>query len=91
MIPGRVRHLLGLALRSADGTTGEGVGYLVEPAGNEPQVKPPQGSGCLSHAGQGVVIAPILPEVDQRGAIRVHTQVACTPGDRGLQRRLKGR
>jgi hypothetical protein len=64
MILGRVRNVVGLALRSADGTTGEGAGHLVEPPGNEPQVKPLQGSGCLFHAGQGAVIAPILPEVN---------------------------
>jgi hypothetical protein len=72
MILGRVRHVVGLALRSADGSTGEGVGHLVEPPGNEPQLKPPQGSGRLAQTGEGVVIASILPEVNERRAISVH-------------------
>ena len=71
--------MVSLALRSADGATGEGVCHLVEPPGDEPQLKPPQGAGCLSHAGQGVVIVPILPKVNEPKAIGVHTQVACAP------------
>ena len=87
---GRLRHVVGLALRSTGGITGEGVGHLVEPPGNEPQLKPPQGSGCLSHVGHGVVTAPTLPEVNERGAVGVHTQVACTPSDGRRHCRLKG-
>jgi len=88
---GRLRHLVGLALKSTGGITGEGVGQLIEPPGNEPQLKPPQGSGCLSHVGHGVVTAPILPQVNECRAIGVRTQVARTPSDRRLHRRHEGR
>jgi len=82
--------MAGSLLRRADTITGEGVGHLIEPPGNEPQLKPPQGAACLSHLGYGVVTAPSLPAVNERGAIGVHTQVACTPSDRRLHRRQKG-
>jgi hypothetical protein len=81
----------GLALRRTGGITGEGVGHLVEPPGNEPQLKPSQWSGCLARACERIMIVTIFPAVNQRRAIGVHTQVACTPGDRRLHRRLKGR
>jgi len=85
-----VPRIAGSRSRHADTITGEGVGHLIEPPGNEPQLKPSQGSGRLAQTGEGVVIVPILPELNERRAIGVHTQVACTPGDRRLNRRQKG-
>jgi hypothetical protein len=91
MYLGRVPRISGLALRRTGGISGEGVGCLIVPPRNEPQLKPPQRSGCVAQGRQGVGATPILPEVNECRAIGVHTQVACTPGDRRLHRRQNWR